>query len=214
MKTTLILFREGKSLLCSDEEIKDGWYYNSLDNEIRKNNTTNHPYHHKIIAGIPELPSISMSDKIRQKLEELYGWVDVTWVVEKKFPIHNGLLTYLDKWKGFYEGFNKAQELRGFSLRDMEKAVEMARDISDGKETFTGEDISGCTEVCTYGWKHKYSNQEIIQHLQQPIEIKVELEMEVVRDLDNYGSGDVFHNNMKEQPKITNNSYTIKQLLW
>jgi hypothetical protein len=54
---------------------------------------------------------------------------------------------------------------------------------------------------------------DVIQHLQQPIEVKVELETEVVRDLDNYGSGDVFHNNMKEQPKITNNSVTIKQLI-
>ena len=35
--------------ITSDEEIKEGWYLNTLDNEVRKNNTINHSYHKKII---------------------------------------------------------------------------------------------------------------------------------------------------------------------
>ena len=35
--------------ITSDEEIKDCYYFNSKDNAVRKNNNSNHPYHHKII---------------------------------------------------------------------------------------------------------------------------------------------------------------------
>lgn len=50
-----------------------------------------------------------------------------------------------------------------FTLDDMRKAIEMARDIFDGKDCFTAEDISGCTEINTYNWKFKFSEDTIIQ---------------------------------------------------
>lgn len=51
---------------------------------------------------------------------------------------------------------------------DLRKAINMARGIKEGKETFTAEDISGSTEVCTYGWKFEFDEDEIIQSLKQP----------------------------------------------
>jgi hypothetical protein len=55
-----------------------------------------------------------------------------------------------------------------YSEEDLKKAIEMARGIKEGKETFTAEDISGCTEVCTYDWKFEFDENEIIQSLKQP----------------------------------------------
>lgn len=72
----------------------------------------------------------------------------------------------------FHNGYQKAKETFKYTEDDLRKAIEMARDITDGKDIFTGEDISGCTEVCTYGWKEKYSDEEIIHSLQKPKEIK------------------------------------------
>ena len=64
---------------------------------------------------------------------------------------------------GFEEGFNKT-----FSLEDVKKAINMARLISDKStnDEFGVEDISGLTEICTYDWKNKYSNEDIIKSLQ------------------------------------------------
>jgi len=64
-------------------------------------------------------------------------------------------------------------EPRGFdefeySEEDLRKAIEMARGIREGNETFDAEDISGCTEVCTYDWKFEFDEDEIIQSLKQP----------------------------------------------
>ena len=54
----------------------------------------------------------------------------------------------------------------------------MARDITDGKDTFTTEDISGCTEVCTYKWEDKYDNEIIIKSLQPKTEWDIEVFIE------------------------------------
>lgn len=43
-------WKEAKHIyITSDEEIEDCYYFNSKDNAVRKNNNSNHPYHHKII---------------------------------------------------------------------------------------------------------------------------------------------------------------------
>lgn len=84
--------------------------------------------------------------------------VDIGKLVNDKYPVSP------QKRKIFIEGYKAAQS-KQFSLEDMEKAIEMARDISDGNDTFTGGDITGLTEVCTYDWEQKYSDEEIIQSL-------------------------------------------------
>lgn len=49
----------------------------------------------------------------------------------------------------------------------LENSMNVAREIKDNSEqdTFTVEDISGCTEVCTYGWKYKTTNEDYITNL-------------------------------------------------
>jgi hypothetical protein len=71
---------------------------------------------------------------------------------------------------------------------DLRKAINMARGIKEGKETFTAEDISGSTEVCTYGWKFEFDEDEIIQSLKQPKWFIAEMKhtkSEVFRENDN-----------------------------
>ena len=53
------------------------------------------------------------------------------------------------------------------SKQDLIRVIEMSREMTDKtKSTFDVEDISGLTEICTYGWKKRYSDEEIIQSLE------------------------------------------------
>ena len=61
----------------------------------------------------------------------------------------------------------KWQQERMYSEEDMRLAIKKARDISDGKDCFDAEDISGCTEVCTYGWKFNMSEDLIIEQFKK-----------------------------------------------
>lgn len=56
-------------------------------------------------------------------------------------------------------------------IPEIEKAMNVAREIKDDSahDTFTAEDISGCTEVCTYGWKYKTTNEDYISNLKLDI---------------------------------------------
>ena len=56
-------------------------------------------------------------------------------------------------------------------IPEIEKAMNVAREIQDDSahDTFTAEDISGCTEVCTYGWRYKTTNEDYISNLKLDI---------------------------------------------
>jgi hypothetical protein len=69
---------------------------------------------------------------------------------------------------GFIDGYDKAKETYKYTEEDLIKAIQMARGIKDSESEFEIEDISGLTEICTYGWKEKYTDNEIIQSIQQP----------------------------------------------
>jgi hypothetical protein len=56
---------------------------------------------------------------------------------------------------------------RRYSEEDMRLAINKARDISDGENCFDVEDVSGCTEVCTYGWKFNMSEDSIIEQFKK-----------------------------------------------
>jgi hypothetical protein len=66
----------------------------------------------------------------------------------------------------FINGANWQQE-KMFSEEEVRQAIKKARDISDGKDCFDAEDISGCTEVCTYGWKFNMSENLIIEQFKK-----------------------------------------------
>jgi hypothetical protein len=79
----------------------------------------------------------------------------------------------------YIKGFNSHKNLvknKLFTIEDMQKAIQMSRLISDGKESFDAEDISGCTEVCTYDWKFKHNDYDIIQSLLPKTEWNVEFD--------------------------------------
>jgi hypothetical protein len=81
--------------------------------------------------------------------------------------------------RGISLGFEAHQEIvkdKLFTIEDMQKAIQMSRLISDGKESFDAEDISGCTEVCTYDWKFKHNDYDIIQSLLPKTEWDVEFD--------------------------------------
>jgi hypothetical protein len=61
----------------------------------------------------------------------------------------------------------RLQQERMYSEEDMRLAIKKARDISDGKDCFDAEDISGCTEVCTYDWKFNMSEDLIIEQFKK-----------------------------------------------
>ena len=70
--------------------------------------------------------------------------------------------------RSFIIGYTQCQEDmadKKYTKEDMLKAIEKARDIFDGKDCFTAEDVSGCTEVCTYDWKFQFSEEDIINSL-------------------------------------------------
>jgi hypothetical protein len=92
---------------------------------------------------------------------------------ENKFGKVNPTLGKSDYRMGYESGLiegAKWQAERMYSEEDMRLAIKKARDISDGKDCFDAEDISGCTEVCTYGWEFNMSEDLIIEQLQNKIQ--------------------------------------------
>ena len=68
-------------------------------------------------------------------------------------------------WIDAYTQCQEDMADKKYTEEDMLKAIEKARDIFDGKDCFTAEDVSGCTEVCTYNWKFQFSEDDIIKSL-------------------------------------------------
>jgi hypothetical protein len=113
----------------------------------------------------------------KQNCDEIFGVVDVDkWVKEKvdnRFNETDGYhkVVYVE---GLVEGFNKAMELnkdKVFTLEDMRTAFEKGA-------------LFGTTKL---GNNHYFD--EVIQSLQQPKEIEVEIEMEEILQLKKRAGG-------------------------
>jgi hypothetical protein len=92
------------------------------DNLILVNDDEIYPilFYYNNIAVIAQSPQIKLSKELADEL----GWVDVEELTEHSSEVQEG--TYTPQHKitykhGYLDGFNKSQELRGFSLRDMGK---------------------------------------------------------------------------------------------
>jgi hypothetical protein len=79
---------------------------------------------------------------------------------------------------GVIEGYNLNPNQ--YTKADIEKAIKLARNITDGKDIFSTEDISGCTEVCTYGWKNKLTDEQIFEEINSISLITVNNNWEVI----------------------------------
>jgi hypothetical protein len=127
----------------------------------------------------------------KQNCDEIFGVVDVEKLAEysvQEVTESNADFYLRDVYKEFFkEGFNKAMELNKdklFTLEDMKRAIDKAKQGSV-KETHNG-----------YGRPTErrfdlddLSYDEIIQSLQQPAEIEVEIEMICPHPMDTYRCG-------------------------
>lgn len=228
MKYKLIMLPN--PILVSDEQVENNqWRYNPhtnssfLFNHLDIDKGVLFPVlgSYKIIAGIPELPSIDFSGLTEEDCERI-GWVDVEKLVKVIFPKWN--LLKLHDWDnlkdGFTEGFKVAQSLneKKFSEDDLKLfAIELIAKYKLGQ-------LEDFTEV-----------NKIIESYSQPKVFDVELEMEL-RDAEevyfelNAKNGDYwnhhFHHydsgkitikkefeHIYSQPKITSNSIKISKVL-
>jgi hypothetical protein len=139
----------------------------------------------------------------KQNCDEIFGVVDVEKLADdssQEFlikPIESPIFTF-----GYEEGFEKAMELNKdklFTLEDMEKAIDVCIELMNNK-----------------GSEFRTHKQTIIQSLQQPTEIEVEIEMKRVVDETKVigvvkgikGSGDKI-TTYKSSPKLDSNGCLI-----
>jgi len=141
-----------------------------------------------IFEGVPLLPEFKQEDDADKLAKESYseeGWSE-PWREMRR-----------DSQVAFKKGYNKAKETYNYTEDDLRRAIQMARGIKDSESEFEIEDISGLTEICTYGWKEKYTDNEIIQSLQQSIKRPKYFECDMARITKFNGEPDYFEPNSK-----------------
>jgi hypothetical protein len=195
MNYTLHKLSEG-FIVTSDEEIKhkETWY-NPMTADIGIN------WHEK---GIPKewsktLKVIAQQDQIdfsslSEEEQKEIGWFDVEKLAEftgKNYQHLDGdvINDHPEYYSGFFDGFQKAQELlsdRRFTLEDVLKIADKYHNI-----------------MCLYG---NVKGIEYLQSLSQPKSWKIELEMEY--DLESIDSS-----KKVMKPKLTNGKIKIHKLL-
>ena len=111
----------------------------------------NHLYNKQIIPR----------EELKETLEEAAENYAVQFLLEDEQETDSA-----NRKQAFKEGAKWMQE-RMYSEEDMRLAIKKARDISDGKDCFDAEDISGCTEVCTYSWRFNMSEDSIIEQFKK-----------------------------------------------
>jgi hypothetical protein len=144
----------------------DGYHLRSLIKDIPRSINV----YHKISKNEGEFGFGEHSGKLsKQNCDEIFGIFDV-----EKLADDYGFRVPYDGTNNFYvfaaikhykEGFNKAMELnkdKVFTLEDMRQAIEMAREENGLSDNTMSYD---------------YSEDELIQSLQQPTEIEVDIIM-------------------------------------
>jgi hypothetical protein len=143
-------------VLCSHSKSKDDYYAKLIHHSVESNEMIEDTFKVWECCGMEECIC-------KESVEKL---------AETEYPIFDGdLLSITHNQKhsriDFIKGYNKAKETL-YTEEQVREAIEMARGIKDDEMTFDISSIIGCGEVCTYGWKEEYTNEEIIQSLKQP----------------------------------------------
>jgi len=206
-KYILILLKDGRNILVSDEEIEiDDWCY-GMDGIFQYKGKVNIPdiyLPNKIIAGIYHLPTLIYSDEVKQELRDKYGWADIENLVNTLETPDD--FDQFSHDKGFEKGFKTHQQLtdKMFSLKQVEN-------LYKGTLQNVGTSIK---QQDMPSW------EQVLQSLLQPIELKVEIEMEETCKMCNQeyqksgcsyagcGSMDTLL-----QPKTINNSILITKMI-
>jgi hypothetical protein len=179
MKTQLIKLQD-KFILVSDEETKYPDYVWNGEHILGIAKVFK-PSGQKIIAGIPELPSIDFSLLSEEDCKTI-GYVDIeqlacNYAGNRKLGAGHGYPSFEARLleRGFLEGFKTAQSLsdKMFSLEDMHQALHLINNSPNIPI------IGDAIEII-----NKINNQreKIIQSLQQPKVWNVEVEMEGIVD--------------------------------
>lgn len=220
----LILLKDGRNILVSDEEVnEDDFRYEPLEKEWYK--TTKSDFEDqkekwfKVIGGIESLPTLTYSDEVKQILRDKYGCVDVIAELEKIFKDCSKIS--LEKKEPFWTG-------KCAGIAEVLQVVKTHQSITN--KMFSLEDmrdcyIDGTNEGALYNslindgdWeevKEMDSNSlrgfyDFINSLKQPIELNVEIEM---KDCDITDCISTCSSKCKyPQPKITNNSIIINKI--
>jgi hypothetical protein len=128
--------------------------------------------------------------------DEIFGAIDVEKLADdssQEFlikPIESPIFTF-----GYEEGFEKAMELnkdKVFTLEDMKKGIDMCIELMNNK-----------------GSEFRTHKQTIIQFLQQPTEIEVEVMMETISD----GLDEMAQPQYAKVPKLDSNGNLILRKL-
>lgn len=200
-------------IIVSDEEIKEGdWYNSNLGiNKLGKSTRNVENWRQRIVFGYGELPSIDFNE-----FEEQLGIFDVEKLALETYRDnpndlkeanykYNTDLNAPRKRRAFVRGFQAAQKLneKKFSLEDMANLWQF---IVDGAKQLM---LSGTTEVSSF--------DDYIKSLQQPKIFDIEVEMEQVlkceNTFDENTTRKTWVNTGKFIPKITNNRIKITKIL-
>ena len=152
------------------------------------------------IVGNPMLlPNLS-----KQNCDEIFGVVDVELMADFYGASVKGSLDFkFGANKGFEDGFNKAMKLNKdklFTLEDVKKVIKLSREKDEYK--FDGKD-------CEY----KFQDKEIIQSLQQPTEMDVEIVTESINIDELRQQGQGFLNANLTKPKLdAEGEITLKRI--
>ena len=191
--------------VLSDEEIKEGdmkYYSTNNATYIHNKDMVLTKEHFKVVAGIPELPSITYFDEAEKTLKERCGWVDIEKLADKLFESHstNILSPQYILRDSFIRGFKTAQTIndKKFSSEEVEALMYWSANMAIGKS----DSIKPYTEIV-----HELGQK--IKTLSQPKAFDIEVEMEQYADYDFTGMPCVGF----LRPKITNNSIKITKIL-
>ena len=153
----------------------------------------------KIIAGIPELPSIDFSALSEEDCKKI-GWVDSEKLAVKECVCDTGDCVHV---KSYIKGFKAAQSLneKKFSEEDVIDAIKKARLNQEFPSTY-----------------EQWDNKSIIKSLSQPKVFDCLVEMEDAPNMDYKpsfgGAQDGPYNPMYiPSPKIANNSIKVLRVL-
>jgi hypothetical protein len=196
-------------IITSDEtpdKMYQGFYY--LDGKLfHTDKTMLQTGCKKVIVQQDQIDFSALSEEEQKRI----GW----FYIEKFFKedtetVSWGTTNEYDAFNKYLLGFQKAQELlseRRFTLNEVKGLL-----FQIGNEMrYKGVNFQSYSD---YFNKKQVSNEvdKIIQSISQQ-SWKVEIEMDVIPDSDNYGTGEIFHSNKKLVPKLTNGKVKILKLL-
>lgn len=161
----------------------------------------------KIVAGLPNLPTIDFSSLSEEDCKKI-GYVDVFALAENKYPLENALHMFSTNVirTGFVEGFKLAQQMNDKKYSEEDILVDFCIKTFYSNPDPEGTDYDKCLIYA----------RNYINSLKQPRVYDIEVEMEKVCRLEHSNERCIHCINGCDKdfeiPKITNNSIKITKI--